>query len=549
MTVRVAVAQFQTGTDVEENLLTVLRMVDRAAGECAPDVLVLPEFLNHVSWYADDADARRVACPLDGSFLAAIGAKAIEHNCWIMANVTVRRGDVEGLTGSNILFDRTGAQVVVSDKQVLMGAENDHLVPGTTVTELAHGDAGILGTYSCMDGVINETPRSLGVRGAQLLLNSLNSFAADEASLHIPVRAPENRVFVAAANKVGPLLPPDVTMFVSEKMGVPAAMLQGAGESQIVAPDGTILVMAPTHGEAVVWADLDLSLADDKTRPDGTDVMASRRPSIYAPLAAEPVGRRRPAGATSLRVAVVQPREQVTSADEVDEVITAAVRGAVGDGVRLIVLPELQGNPSAIQTALAGTHAHVVMSVIDGDAHVGVVVGADGIALRQASLHHCGRHPLATALADTVEVLDLDWGRLAVLPGGDTIYPEAFRLAALADVDVVACPTAVIEPWEVATGFRERAAENKLVVVAATTPSVAGTSIVCDLPADAQLWGEGRTSTFDGTINDPIVTRAVRAPSTTTAVVHPSRAADRVITKQTDVVDSRPWQLLGPLTT
>ena len=41
-----------------------------------------------------------------------------------------------------------------------------------------------------------ETPRGLAVRGAQLLINSLNSFAFDEASLHIPVRAPENKVFV-----------------------------------------------------------------------------------------------------------------------------------------------------------------------------------------------------------------------------------------------------------------------------------------------------------------------------------------------------------------
>lgn len=549
MSVRVAVAQFQTGTDVEENLRIVLRMIDEAAAQCAPDVLVLPEFLNHVSWYADDADARRVACTLDGPFLAAIGERAAQHQCWIMANVTVRRGDDEGLTGSNILFDRSGAQAVVSDKQVLMGAENDHLVPGTTITELVTGDAGVLGTYSCMDGVINETPRSLGVRGAQLLLNSLNSFAADEASLHIPVRAPENRVFVAAANKVGPLLPPDVTAFVSENMGVPAAMLQGAGESQIVAPDGTILVMAPTHGEAVVWADLELSVADDKTRPDGTDVMTSRRPSLYRGLSAAPVGRQRPAGAESLPVAVVQPTEQVASSGEVADAVTRAVAEAAGSGAALIVLPELQGDVAGIAIALAGTSSHVVMSVLEGEAHIGLVVSADGVVLRQPSLHACGRHPLATTLADEVVVLDLDWGRLAVLPGGDTIYPEAFRLAALADVDVVACPTAILEPWEVATGFRERAAENRMVVIAATSPSVAGTSIICDLPVDAQLWGASRKTAFDGTINDPIVTRAVRAPSTTHATVHPHRAADRTITKLTDVVDSRPWQLLAPLTT
>ena len=548
MSVRVAVTQFGVGTDVEENLATVLRMIDRAVADCAPDVVVLPEFLNHCSWYDDEAHAREVACALDGPFLAAIGERAARHGCWVMANVTVRRGDDAGLTGSNVLFDRRGRQVLVTDKQVLMGAENDHLVPSTVISPLLDTDIGTLGLYSCMDGVINETPRSLGVRGAQLLLNSLNSFAADEASLHIPVRAPENRVFVAAANKVGPLLPPDVTAFVSQNMGVPAAMLQGAGEAQIVAPDGTVLAIAPTHGEAVVWADVDVSLADDKTRPDGTDVMRSRRPDAYGPLGDAPKGRQAPAGADELRVAVVQPAVPAT-ADEVDDVVTAAVAEAVAAGASLVVLPELRGDADALASALEGTSAAVVLSRLTADAHEGLVVTSEGIVHRQPTLHACGRHGTATALARAVEVVEFPWGRLAVLAGGDTVYPEAFRLAALQDADVVACPTAVLEPWEVVTGFRERAAENKLVVVAATAPSVAGTSIVCDLPADAQLWGEGRTSAFDGNINNPVVHRAVNAPTTLHATVHPVRAADRVITKQTDVVDSRPWRLLAPLLT
>ena len=88
-----------------------------------------------------------------------------------------------------------------------MGAENDHLDPGTEIGPVVDTPLGRLGMYACMEGVINEVTRGMALRGAQVLLNSLNSFALDEADLHIPVRAAENQVWVVAANKVGPLLP------------------------------------------------------------------------------------------------------------------------------------------------------------------------------------------------------------------------------------------------------------------------------------------------------------------------------------------------------
>ena len=73
--VRVAAVQFAVTEDVEENLATCLRMTDRAAAEGA-QVVVLPEFCNHVSWYDDREHARRMALTLDGPFVAALAAKA-----------------------------------------------------------------------------------------------------------------------------------------------------------------------------------------------------------------------------------------------------------------------------------------------------------------------------------------------------------------------------------------------------------------------------------------------------------------------------------------
>ena len=52
--VRVAAAQLGVGTDLDENLATCRRMIDRAVAECRPDLLVLPEFCNHLAWYAKE---------------------------------------------------------------------------------------------------------------------------------------------------------------------------------------------------------------------------------------------------------------------------------------------------------------------------------------------------------------------------------------------------------------------------------------------------------------------------------------------------------------
>src|SRR5437868_976030 len=149
--VRVAAAQFAVGVDVDANLAACLLAL-RAAGACKPDLVVLPEFANHASWYDDAAHCWRVSVDIDGDFL-----------------------------------------------------------------------------------------RALALRGAQILCNSLNSFALDEGSLHIPVRAAENRVFVVAANKIGALIPEALLEPVSAQTGIPVRFLSGAGDSQIVAPDGTVL--------------------------------------------------------------------------------------------------------------------------------------------------------------------------------------------------------------------------------------------------------------------------------------------------------------------
>jgi predicted amidohydrolase len=508
-----------------------------------------------------------VAVDLDGDFLAAIGERARRHHLHIVVNCTVRRGN-DVVTATSILFDDQGQRLAASDKQVLIGHENDFLRKAETTCPIVETKLGRLGLYACMDGVICETPRGLALSGADILCNSLNSFALDEASLHVPVRAAENHVFVVAANKCGPLIPEALLEPVSAATSIPVKFLNGAGESQIVAPDGRVLVMAPRERENVVFADIDPRQARDKRRPDGTDRFAVRRPELYAPIGedpgARPIAEQR--AAATLEVAVVTPRS--TGAAAVEEIANLVAK-VTAEGAELVVLPELfcfeggvvtnpidgLGRSQLAIDALAAAcqrGARVVASLVthDGGNHrlSGVVIGAEGLEWAQPMLHRSQRHAWVTP-GDALRTHDLPWGRLAVLPGADAIQPEAARLAAIAGAEVLAVPFAPLEAWELATGLVERSAENRLCLVAATEPGRLGASLVTTLEEDFTVMTPWKSRPFDGLLSFPIVKRA---PSETSSIfratVHPARAHNKVVSRRTDLVAGRPWHLAAAIT-
>ncbi|MGW3856133.1 nitrilase-related carbon-nitrogen hydrolase [Micromonospora arida] len=543
MTIRVAAVQFEAGQDIGANLATCLRLVTDAARQGA-QLVVLPEFCNHLAWYTDRAQAHALATRPGDDFLTAISASAAEHRVYLKINVTHAYPD--GRTGgTNFLFGPDGALLGSCDKQVLMGAENDHLDPATEVGPVLDTPIGRLGMYACMEGVIPETTRGLTLRGAQVLLNSLNSFATDEAALHIPVRAAENRAWVIAANKVGPLLPAEHLPAMSRGLGVPEQWLHGAGESQIVAPDGTVLAKGPRTGEAVVIADIAPERADDKHRPDGSDILAARRPELYGPLGDVPTGRRRPPSAPSLPVAVVRPRDPGQAADLLGTSVT--------EGALLAVLAEdalgAHVGPAEVAATLApalrGTDGYAVATARSADGPVGLLIGPDGVVGEQPQLHRAGAARDAARLGGALRTFDLPWGRLAIVVGDDAIFPETFRLAALADADVVAVPFTPREPWELALGLPERAAENRLNVIAAG-PLGTGAAVFA-LSADFTLWTTW-AGPFTGRISSPLRTDVAADRSVTHAVVAPAQAANRLVSRRTDLVDGRPWRLVQALT-
>ena len=561
-TIRVAAVQFASGTDVDANLATCLRMIDQAA-EHRPNLIVLPEFCNRLSWYKTQNDVFDTAVAIGGDFLQAIGDKACEHTVFVVINCTIQRADGQA-TVTSILFDDNGNRIAEADKQTLMGHENSRFARATRHAPVLETSLGTLGMYACRDGVTMETPRSLAIRGAQLLCNSLNSFAFDEAELHVPVRAPENRVFVVAANKVGPLIPEQLLEPTAAALGVPADLLYGAGESQIVAPDGTVLAKAPRSGEAVVVADIDLSLASNKLRPDGTDMIASRRGALYRPISEPPIDAHDHFSAEKITAAVYQP---------ISNGVTA-IGEACGEIMQintldLLVLPELfcfeNGvitDPKAchelsaialqrLQDAIGEQQTLVCTTLVEKDGgdyfHTAYLIGRTGIVHKQRQLHRCERHAWA-ALGDTIETVDLPWGRLGLIVGDDSIYPEVAKVLAIQGADVLAIPFDVQEAWETQLGLVDRSAENRVCLVAATRPKPVGSSLIITQHEEFQIFTNWQKRPFNGTINEPIVTRVSAEMGMTLAEIHPTTAKHKVMSANTDLIQGRAWQLADILT-
>ncbi|MFV8819199.1 nitrilase-related carbon-nitrogen hydrolase [Haliea sp. E17] len=559
-TIRVAALQFATAATVEENLHTCLRLIDRAA-EAEAALMVLPEFSNHLSWYRDAHHAWAVAVEEGGEFLSAIAGRAARYRAHIVVNVSLRRAR-GGITVSSLLYGPEGTCLAVADKQTLMGHENIWFQRAQQRTPVVPTALGRLGLFPCRDGVTFETARMLALEGAQIFCDSLHSFALDEATLHVPARAPENRVFMVAANKVGPLIPEQDLPGVAAQSGIPERFLYGAGGSQIVAPDGTVLARAPGEGEAVVTADIDPSAAADKRRADGTDLLASRRPGLYRAL-----------GAAQPRLVASDAPEALSVACVAPPAPGAAAREHLTPGTRLAVIPECWGMPEDIMAALnSGTpydreaviaasselverlrhfcqekgELKIVASLPwplgEGLSLTALLISAQGVEARQPQLHPSHGSPWSRQ-GDELQLADLEWGRVALLVGNDSLYPELVKMAALDGAHLLAVPLGATEPADTQLGLPSRAAENRLCVVASGREGHGG--LIAGLEAEFTLMEHWPTRVFDGNINTPLLTR--QRGEVTQGCLNLRAAANKVMSAQTDLLADRPWRLCAPL--
>ena len=105
------------------------------------------------------------------------------------------------------------------------------------------------------------------------------------------------------------------------------------------------------------------------------------------------------------------------------------------------------------------------------------------------------------------------------------------------------------EKWEIVYGLKERAAENRINIAAASRASSVGGSCFVPLTSNFGMWRPDRAEPFNGVISAPDTVEPTSKTGVTIVELHPAEAVNRMVTRDTDLVDGRPWELLEPLVT
>lgn len=580
---RVAVCQFATSVSVQENLETTVRMIE-AAAVCKPALIVLPEFCNTLSWYVDHNQAWNAALTTDGMFLQSIAEQAKQHDCYIVVNVTIRQEPLRdhqnaalksNISVSSCLFSPLGKLIHQGDKQTLFGHENDFFTPASQAAEVTVTPFGNLGLFAGYEGMTFETARELTLGGAQLLCHSLSTFALDQAALHGPARACENKVFLAAANKVGPFLPPEQMSAFSQQHFIPEKFLLDAGESQIVSPDGKVLAKMAGSEEGFVFADLDLSQAEHKTRPDGSELVKQRRPELYQALKPSfktPVNNEIvnsvPPSVNAAIFATYKTHEQaiedvchyiennLSDIIQLPELFFLADKEITADSEQRTQLARLSKQLIEQVSASLRPFQYVCTSLLIDGVHQAVLISEHGLFARQQQLHFCQRYQW-TSLGDALNIiqLPLEQGNItvAMLTADDANIPEIVKVAALNNIQVLLVPFDIQEAGEVEYSLLARAAENRICILAASrekdfsqeasingkkqVASKKSTGFIANLTTDFTLFTPWKSRKFDGYINQPIVKH--QHGKITKALLHPVAAGNKLLARETDLIAAR----------
>jgi predicted amidohydrolase len=236
------------------------------ASDHEADLWVLPEFFATGYNFADHDEVERLSESIpDGPTVAALAHFASEHRCFLVAGIPERTSS--GVYNSAVLVGPAG-YVDTYRKIHLFGAEKKWFLPGDRPFAVHDIGPARVGIMICFDHLFPEAARTLALEGAEILAHPANLVLPDLAQQTMAVRALENGVYTATANRVGQ----------ESRSGT---VLRYTGQSQIVAPNGKILVrLSPDQAEAAV-VDVDIAEARDKSLTSRNDKLGDRRPTFY----------------------------------------------------------------------------------------------------------------------------------------------------------------------------------------------------------------------------------------------------------------------------
>jgi predicted amidohydrolase len=248
--------------EVNRNIEDALDLIGREQA----DLWVLPELFATGYQFVSADEVHELAEPVpDGPTTQALIEHAREHKCHIVAGVP--ESDGERLYNAAVLVGPDGF-LARYRKVHLFYEEKLFFSPGDRSFPVLDVGIARIGLMVCFDHLFPESARSLALQGAEVIAHPANLVMPDLAQRTMRVRALENGVFTATANRVGEESRTSETLVFT-------------GKSQVVGPDGDVLArLSPDEAETAV-VEIDVERARDKRITNRNDKLADRRPDQY----------------------------------------------------------------------------------------------------------------------------------------------------------------------------------------------------------------------------------------------------------------------------
>jgi predicted amidohydrolase len=235
-------------------------------------LVVLPELIVSGYMFASADEARTAAITPEHPVFAA-WSDAVRGVGGVVVGGFAELGDDGLVYNSAAVVDGSGV-LAVYRKTHLWDKEKLSFTPGSVPPPVVETPVGRLGILICFDLEFPEMPRSLALRGAELLVVPTNW---PRETVPEGERVPEVTVGMAAAysNRVG--------IACCDRTGIERGQ-DWNGASCIINEQGWVIANVDANGAAT--ADLDLQLSRDKSLSAMVDFFGDRRPELYGAVTA-----------------------------------------------------------------------------------------------------------------------------------------------------------------------------------------------------------------------------------------------------------------------
>lgn len=246
----------------------VRKNVEHAAGLVSgvdATLIVLPELFSTGYQFKSRAEAMRLAERSDGYTVGRVVELAREKNAYVVAGFAEKTD--KRVYNSSFLAGPSGVMGIYR-KAHLFNSEKEIFSTGNTHYKVYDIGVARVGLMICFDWIQPEVTRTLALKGAEVICHPSN-LVLPYCPPAMITRSFENRVFSVTCNRVG----------AEER--VRGARLRFIGSSQIVSPNGDVLLRAGDEGEEVGVVDIDPKDARDKSINPYNHVFKDRRLGFY----------------------------------------------------------------------------------------------------------------------------------------------------------------------------------------------------------------------------------------------------------------------------